>query len=59
MFDVIICASAFVMIEDQSGAVKSLVKLLKKGGKKIFESRLGIVCSSGWRLRGLQSHWGF
>ncbi|KAN0106347.1 S-adenosyl-L-methionine-dependent methyltransferase [Hyaloscypha variabilis] len=41
MFDVITCASAFVLLEDQPGAVKSWVKLLKKGGKVIFDAATG------------------
>ncbi|PMD46360.1 S-adenosyl-L-methionine-dependent methyltransferase [Hyaloscypha variabilis F] len=41
MFDVITCASAFVLLEDQPGAVKSWAKLLKKGGKVIFDAATG------------------
>lgn len=41
MFDVITCASAFVLIEDQSGAVKSWAKLLRKGGRVIFDCATG------------------
>ncbi len=41
MFDVITCASAFVLIEDQPGAVKSWAKLLTKGGRIIFDVPTG------------------
>jgi len=41
MFDVITCASAFVLVEDQQGAVKSWAKLLKKGGRLIFDVPTG------------------
>ena len=36
-FDIITCASAFVLLEDPSSAVKSWAKLLKKGGRLIFD----------------------
>ena len=41
MFDIITCASAFVLVEDQPGAVKSWAKLLKKGGRLIFDVPTG------------------
>jgi ubiquinone/menaquinone biosynthesis C-methylase UbiE len=41
IFDTITCASAFVLIEDQAGAVKSWAKLLKRGGKVIFDVPTG------------------
>ncbi|KAE9370514.1 S-adenosyl-L-methionine-dependent methyltransferase [Stipitochalara longipes BDJ] len=41
MFDLITCASAFVLVEDQPGAVKSWAKLLKKGGRLIFDVPTG------------------
>jgi ubiquinone/menaquinone biosynthesis C-methylase UbiE len=37
MFDVITCASAFVLVEDQPAAVKAWAKLLKIGGRVIFD----------------------
>lgn len=36
-FDVISCASAFVLLEDFEGVVKGWKKLLKRGGKMIFD----------------------
>jgi ubiquinone/menaquinone biosynthesis C-methylase UbiE len=41
MFDVITCASAFVLVEDHPGAVKSWAKLLKTGGRVIFDVPTG------------------
>jgi ubiquinone/menaquinone biosynthesis C-methylase UbiE len=37
MFDIITCASAFVLLDDPSLAVKGWAKLLKKGGRLIFD----------------------
>jgi ubiquinone/menaquinone biosynthesis C-methylase UbiE len=37
IFDVITCASAFVLVENQESVVKSWAKLLRKGGKVIFD----------------------
>jgi ubiquinone/menaquinone biosynthesis C-methylase UbiE len=36
-FDIITCRSAFVLLKDSSLAVKSWAKLLKKGGRLIFD----------------------
>jgi len=47
-FDVITCASAFVLLEDPSSAVKSWAKLLKKGGRLIFD-----VPTNDSRVQGL------
>lgn len=40
-FDIISCASAFVLLEDPAGAVKDWAKLLKPGGKLIFDVLTG------------------
>jgi SAM-dependent methyltransferase len=41
LFDVITCASAVVLVEDQPAAVKSWAKLLTKGGRVIFDVPTG------------------
>jgi SAM-dependent methyltransferase len=48
MFDVITCASAFVLLADPGSAVKSWAKLLKKGGRLIFD-----VPTNDSTIRGL------
>jgi len=41
MFDIITCASTFVLMEDQEEAVESWAKLPKKGGKVILDIPTG------------------
>ena len=47
-FDVITCASALVLLEDRTAAVKNWTKLLKKGGRVIFD-----VPTSDSMIRGM------
>jgi ubiquinone/menaquinone biosynthesis C-methylase UbiE len=58
MFDVITCASAFVLVEDQPGAVKSWAKLLKKGGKVIFDVPTGDSMVKGLALERIAEKFG-
>jgi ubiquinone/menaquinone biosynthesis C-methylase UbiE len=37
-FDLITCASAFVLVEDGAEALKGWAKLLRKGGKVVFDA---------------------
>jgi ubiquinone/menaquinone biosynthesis C-methylase UbiE len=58
MFDTITCASAFVLIEDQAGAVKSWTKLLKRGGKVIFDIPTGDSMVRGLALERIAEQLG-
>lgn len=40
-FDLITCASAFVLVENPSEVIKAWAKLLKKGGRMIFDAPTG------------------
>jgi SAM-dependent methyltransferase len=58
MFDVITCASAFVVLEDQAGAVNCWAKLLKKGGSLIFDIPTGNSMVKGLALERIASQVG-
>lgn len=57
-FDIITCASAFVLIEDPAGTVKSWAKLLKNGGKVIFDVPTGDSMVRGLALERIAERLG-
>ena len=49
-FDVISCGSAFVLFEDHANTIKGWTKLLKVGGKMIFDVPTSTTMVGGWVL---------
>lgn len=58
MFDIITCASAFILVENQPAVVNTWAKLLKKGGKLIFDVPTGDSMLKGLALERVSARLG-